>query len=212
MRNGICMLLFGVVFVCASAQAQQPMPHYEAFVEGGITWNNAAFSDTVIVFGNPPLNQTLASRDTTDTRGRLFVGFRYWFNGGNAVEASYAYVPTTIFEKDACEVVNCGVGLTETRTHLHYFSLNYVKSFRAEKRLRPYFTSGVGWVYTHGFAIREEPITGIFGAGIDVGLSSHWAFRAEYRDIMADAPRSSDFRPSGLVHNSSPSIGLAYRF
>lgn len=213
MRNGIGLLLFGVGLICGGAQAQQPLRHYEASVEGGLTWNNAAFSDQVVVFGNPPLNQTLLTRDSTLTRGRLFVGFRYWLNHDNAIEASYAYVPTHIFENKGCENVNCGIGgLTEIRTHLHYLSLAYVKSFHSQNRLRTFLTLGMGLVLTQGPSIREEPFTGIFGVGADFGLSSHWAVRAEYREILADQARRDDFFPSGLAYNSSPSIGLVYRF
>lgn len=222
---GSLVLLLGLA-VCTLQTAAQSLPQkWEIFAEGGASISQDHFIDSNGAFG------TVLNTTHVPTSGRLFTGFRFWFNNHEALEASYSYSPSNIVETSFCEQVNCGGSIEESFARANFFSLNYVRSFRIRSRVRPFLTSGIGLMYIrrldhniifggHPFTVKNpvyepDPFTVNLGGGVDVRLNNHWFFRAEYRDWLFEGPRQNDFfsgGATGLTHNQVPSLGLAFRF
>lgn len=210
---GSLALLLGLA-VCTSPTAAQSLPQkWEIFTEGGASISNDHFLDSVSASG------TVLNTTHVPTSGRLFTGFRFWFNNHEALEASYSYTPSNIVETSFCENVNCGGSTTISKARANFFSANYVRSFRVRSRVRPFLTAGIGLRYIHRAAMngvyQPDPFTVNLGGGVDVRLNNHWLFRVEYRDWLFEGPRQSDFfsgGATGLTHNQAPSLGLAFRF
>ena len=147
------------------------------------------------------------------------MGFRFWFNNHEALEASYSYAPSNIIATSACESVNCGTVVIPSNARASFFSANYVHSFRVRSRVRPFLTAGMGLIDINCVGqnpcFEADPFTFNLGGGVDVHIARHWFVRAEYRDWLFEGIRESDFfefGATGLNHNQVPSLGLVFRF
>lgn len=219
------LVLASVVFASSyPVLAQHPERGWEIFAQGGGSFWNDQFQDTVIEFGNPPTNQTVQLKTHVASSGRLFAGFRFHLNRRESIEGSYSYALADIVGSQRCEHVNCGIGYFPSAVRSHYFAVNYVRALRLTGPVRPFLTAGLGLVYFHAVPFQTtlgtgengvfepDPFTVNIGGGIDVPLTEHWLLRVEYRDWLLQAPRQNDFDATGLAHNQVPSIGLVYRF
>ena len=126
-KLAIATVLFAI---CATAAiAQSPQDKWEAFAEGGASISLDHFNDASIAFGNPPTAQTVRNTTHVPASGRLFTGFRFWFEKRDALEISYSYAPSDIVETSFCESVNCGNTILVSIARANFFSANYVRSF-----------------------------------------------------------------------------------
>jgi opacity protein-like surface antigen len=211
-------LLIGLAVCASSAASQSLASRWELFAEGGAsTWNDH-FVDSVVLFGNPPTNETLLHTTHIGSSGRLFAGFRFWMNSHEALEASYSYAPIELTESQHCEQVNCGSAWSPSIARAHFFSANYAHAFRVRSRVRPFLTAGIGVMYIHHVAFngvfQADPLTVNLGGGVDLRIKEHWFLRAEYRGWLFEAPRQGDSSTAatGLERNQVPSLGLVFRF
>src|SRR5690348_3372609 len=215
------------VFVIAFALpvlAQQPAERWEIFAEGGGSFWNDQYQDTVVALGNPPTNETVRLTTHVTSSGRLFAGVRFHVSPHEWIEGSYSYALADIIGSQRCEQVNCGTGFFPSAVRSHFFAVNYVRALRVSGPMRPFLTAGLGLVYFHAVPFstilgtgengvyEPDPFTVNIGAGIDVPLAEHWLLRVEYRDWLLQGPRQNDFDATGLAHNQVPSIGIVYRF
>ncbi|MGH9774052.1 MAG: outer membrane protein [Candidatus Acidiferrales bacterium] len=199
----------------SAALAQDTPPKFELFAEGGSsTVNNKSNVQDVIVSVNPTV--VLASTVTShlSPTGRLFVGARFFFRPSEAVEFSYSYAPTdfTITVVEPTFPTPTVMRGRPASVDEHMFSLNYVRAFRTNARLRPFFTFGVGGVYWKLISFNSPGFAGNFGGGLDYSLSSHWSVRTEYRDFLLEYPQGSAGGPTGLSHNQMAAAGFVFRF
>jgi hypothetical protein len=65
----------------------------------------------------------------------------------------------------------------------------------------------------NGLSVQVRP-TGVFGSGVDVHLSSHFDFRAEYRGLIYNNPdfRTGDYLSKRVTLTSEPTFSLVYYF
>lgn len=213
------LLLTVSIFICASAQAQQPLRHFEVFAEGGASFSNQ-LTDTRLVVGSlqPLTVDVVVDKVSLRTTGRLFTGARFWFDSHQAIEVSYSYAPTDLIFSLAC-FVNCNSfnGISGGAIRSSFFAANYVHTLPSVARFQPFLTSGLGLVYfssgINAPLSHRASFAANFGGGFNFDISQRWAVRVEYRDWIFDMPHNpGSFAISGLTHNSAPSIGLAYRF
>ena len=205
-------LLAGLaLWVCPTA-AQTFIHRWELFAEGGASKSNDHFIDSNVSSG------TLLNTIHIPTSGRLFTGFRFWFNNHEALEASYSYTPSDIVSTSTCEQVNCGATIVLSQARASFFSLNYAHSFRVRSRVRPFLTAGLGRININCVGrnpcFEADPFTFNLGGGTDIRLNRHWFLRAEYRDWLFEGIRINDFfqfGATGLTHNQVPSLGLVFR-
>lgn len=202
--------------LCPRAATAQGLLHrLEFFAEGGASFSNQLNNVQVVaVSGTPPQEDTAITSASLRTTGRLFGGIRYWFNPHEALEASYSYAPTDVLLKEIC-TPNCG-SLTATGiTRTDFFAVNYVRTLHVRGRMRPFLTAGLGAVLTNQVIaqhLTNKAFAANFGGGFDFQVSRHWALRAEYRDWLFEMPQENDSSPTGLTHNSVPSVGFVFRF
>ncbi|HEV2297008.1 MAG TPA: outer membrane beta-barrel protein [Candidatus Acidoferrales bacterium] len=207
----------GLIYLCSGSAAGQEVAHrFEVFAEAGASTFTSSSSVAVEFMGSPPqASSELITTTSLSTTGRIFMGLRYWFGNKEAFEASYSYSPSDLTQTQNCVSFNgtscTGFDGTEI-SHHHFISFNYVRSIPAGKRLSPFLTGGIGFVYVHEPLFSPTHFAANFGGGVDVRVSQHWALRAEYRDFMLDVSQLSTGNPTGLTHNQVPSVGLVFRF
>lgn len=236
----VCFILFGTWGTQAFAQGSAG--RWELFAEGGGSfWNSQSSQEVNNDFGLCPSGNCLYARtNKLKSTGRFFGGVRFWMNAREAFEASYAYAPGDLTVAVQCGTAFCDGALPTcpfgsspyclvtsypSTTNANFFSLNYVRRFRPDARIRPFVTAGPGLVHFFRVAsnaiYEPHPFTFNFGVGIDVGLTQHWSFRAEDREWLLESPRecshvncrlSPASGPSGLGLNQAPTVGLVYRF
>ena len=206
--------LVAFLAVCArSATPQTLLQRWEIFAEGGASISNNHFIDSNSSSG------TVLNTIHVPTSGRLFTGFRFWFNNHESLEASYSYAPSNIVATSSCEQTNCGTVIVLSQARASFFSLNYAHSFRVRSRVRPFLTAGLGRININCVGrnpcFEADPFTFNLGGGADVRLNRHWLVRVEYRDWLFEGIRLNDFfqfGATGLTHNQVPSVGLVFRF
>lgn len=201
---------------CDSAAGQNVAHRFEVFAEAGGSTFTSITSVAVESMGSPPqISSELSTTTSLSTTGRIFAGLRYWFGDNEAFEASYSYSPSNLTQTQNCvsfTATSCtGINGTEF-SHHHFISFNYVRSIPAGKRLTPFLTGGIGFVYVHQPVFSPTHFAANFGGGVDLRISEHWAMRMEYRDYVLDGSQLSTGSPTGLTHNQVPSAGLVFRF
>lgn len=212
--------LLAVVFSCAglltpNSKAQGIANRFEIFAEGGVSATNklTQVSGTSQRVGQPPAGDVTSSTATLRTTGRVFVGVRFYFDSHDAVEGSFSYSPSDLLLRSTC-TQGCLSSSAIGQIRANFVAGNYVRTFGA-RRIQPFLTFGAGVVAFRKVLapqLGHDPFTADLGGGIDFGIWRRWVLRAEYRDWILEMPREFQASPTGLTHNSVPSVGLAYRF
>lgn len=209
--------LAGALAFMLSAQvaaAQNSHPKFELFAEGGVsTTNHFTGEQLSITSFRPPQFETLQTRSSLRTTGRLFAGVRLWLDKSQALEVNYSYSPSALVSSLTCVPACTRNSIRPIPLRANFFAGNYVHTLPSFRSLHPFLTAGAGGMFLepHYSGIKHDPFVADLGGGVDHSLTQHWLLRAEYRDWLFDMPHYGS-SGSGLVHNMVPSIGPVFRF
>ncbi|MGH9862050.1 MAG: hypothetical protein ACRD35_01355 [Candidatus Acidiferrales bacterium] len=139
------------------------------------------------------------------TGGRVYVGRRH------AIEASYSYGGTEFRRRAAFPTA---LSFLFVPVQTHNVAFNYVLRTSQKGRFRTFVTGGLGFtVYDLGFGFERVHIAGNLGGGFDLRLCGPLSGRVELRDFVTRRLQlGRDLDPGGIVHNVTPTAGLAVRF
>jgi hypothetical protein len=107
-------------------------------------------------------------------------------------------------------------GESDIGTNMYEYSISYIAHSRLNKRVSLFGDVGLGGLtfqptqqqYNLYPATQNLP-TGVFGAGADLRLPGHFAFRAEYRGLFYKSPHLFSY-DEPLTLTSEPTISLVY--
>jgi opacity protein-like surface antigen len=215
-RARLSLSLAFAVLLTTSAVAQDKPRRFEIFLQGGGSFFNEKKGPGVASVLDPVSNtvQFVPTTEVSSLRqtGRLFVGIRYFFTPSDAMEGSFSYSPSDLFQRRLQPVLPLP-DFTSQMQVLDIYSYNYVRYLRKKGRIRPFVTGGVGLAYFLNASATGHRVAWNFGGGADVHLSPRIAVRMEYRDFIMDIPEiNPGLSPTGKIHNQVPSVGLVFRF
>jgi opacity protein-like surface antigen len=209
-----CALLIISIELCASFAAPQSLLHRtEIFAEGGVSYSGSHpfVSAQIFPVGNSFNFITFVGSTSLRTTGRLFVGARFNFTPRDAFEASYSYSPSDVITRGILAQSN-PPSITQISTAAplrpDFWSFNYVRTWSAARRWRPFFTGGIGLGHWSNFFAFKNHFTANLGGGLTYSLTEHWAVRAEYRNFIFPMPGQN----STITYNQIPSVGFVFRF
>jgi len=165
--------------------------------------------------------------------GDVGIGARYVLDAaiGRALGDHLAVEGAWTFQDGDFEI-RSGEVKTAFDAHAHAIHGDLYYYFRARQaRLRPFVEAGIGTKLYHGIeAVRPRPLAqfGAFahavdgrvlligGAGVELGLSSHWAVRASIRDFSTPFPDSvivpaAGVHTGGWLHDVLATVGITFR-
>jgi outer membrane immunogenic protein len=151
-------------------------------------------------------------QQSASNSGGVLANYRYFFTKSNGVEVNYGYSLNT-------QNLGLASGPLGVRADQHEFSAEYV--FRHKMHgLTPFVEAGAaGLVFdprdTSFGASTQTRAALVYGAGVDIDLSSHFFARAEYRGFVYDSPTFGLLAEQGtdrITHRAEPSVGFGYRF
>lgn len=169
--------------------------HYEFTVSGIGAFTNGVTGQRI--------HQT-----ASDTGGVLGT-YRYLFNQFNGLEVDYGHAQLT-------QQYNFPGNAAGIRSDLDEFTASYVVRF-PYKRIAPYVTAGTGAVLFNPsqalLASRQAEATFVYGAGVDVRITKHVAFRAGYRGLVYDAPNFGipNLNTKSVTNLAEPIGGFSFR-
>ena len=195
--KNLAIALLGVALACGSALAQE-YNHSEVSVQ--------AFGSFVSTTTDNGVQQSATNS------GGVLANYRYFFTPSNGVEVNYGYSLST---------QNYGLvtGPLGVKADQHEFSAEYV--FRHKMHgFTPFVEAGAGGLLfdprdTSFGASTQTRAALVYGAGVDIDLSSHFFLRAEYRGFVYDSPTFGLAAVEGtdrITHRAEPSVGFGYRF
>ncbi len=197
----------------AAQQAERETYRWRVFVQGGASVSTGV-SRTFQQMLPPPQPSVTAQEEVSFPRtGRLFIGVRLGLTDHDEVEVSYFYHPgsvrsTTLFRPP----FESSSSRSTLSLRAHYVSFNYVRTFAADGRWRPFATAGLGLALFDVSIETEEKFAGNLGLGLDIEISPRWSFRVENRTFISGAPRSANASRGGTIFQWVPSAGLVLRF
>jgi outer membrane immunogenic protein len=214
MRNKLFFLLLAAIcLITVTAVAQDTRS--EASIQGTANFTSST-------------NDLFSSTPATSSGGFL-AGYRYHLLPWFAVEGDYAYTRNTQNFFDPTHLTS---GL---QTNVHELTGALVLTRGNSHRVRPYGLLGGGAIIFRPTSAPASAVLGVvnnlgfgdsgtkpaflYGAGLDMGLTSSLALRAEYRGLLFDAPGFSipgvsvlGLSTPGITHMAQPSVGLVWRF
>lgn len=186
------LLCFGANQLAAQEEEEF---HYEFTVSGIGAFTNGVTGQRI--------HQT-----ASDTGGVLGT-YRFLFNQFNGLEVDYSHAQFT-------QEYNLPKDATGIHSDLDEFTASYVVRY-PYKRIAPYVTAGTGAVLfspsQFALATRQADATFVWGAGVDVRIAKHIAFRAGYRGLLYNAPDFgiSSFNTKSLATIAEPIGGFSFR-
>jgi outer membrane immunogenic protein len=162
--------------------------------------------------------QTTANGITNDptNSGGVMAGYRFNFKNWFAIEGDYDYFRNH-------QTFSGSSGTTFIPMNVHAMTgtaIVKLPSFKipAVKTVSPFVLAGGGAMFfdPRGGSVHNEQTRGafVYGAGFDVPVAKHIAFRAQYRGFVYKTP---DFEMTSLkvdkyTHSAVPSLGLVFAF
>jgi len=146
----------------------------------------------------------------TDSGGAL-ASYRYFFNKNNGVEANYGYsLNTQLYSGTGTAVGVKSYSNEATAAYVYRLPFNRWSFFAL---------AGTGALIfnakdMHGVGSQARAV-GVYGAGIDAGLTSHLFVRAQYRGLIYNSPTYDLPVLTGMdrvTHRFEPSVGFGWRF
>jgi outer membrane immunogenic protein len=186
------LLCFGVNQLIAQEEEEF---HYEFTVSGSGAFTNGETGQGI--------------HQTASDTGGVLATYRYLFNQFNGLEVDYGHAQFTQeydFLKD----------VTGIHSDFDEFTASYVVRY-PYKRIAPYVTAGTGAVLfspsQFAPAARQADATFVYGAGVDVRITRHIAFRAGYRGLVYDAPNFGlpALNTKSVTHLAEPIGGFSFR-
>ena len=143
--------------------------------------------------------------------GGVLANYRYFFSRSNGIEVNYGYSLNT-------QSFGLASGPLGVKSDQHEFSAAYVLRHKMHG-FTPFVEAGAaGLVFDPrdtALASTQTRAALVYGAGVDVDLSSHFFLRAEYRGFVYDSPTFGLLATQGtdrITHRAEPSAGIGYRF
>jgi opacity protein-like surface antigen len=146
--------------------------------------------------------------DSTNSGGFL-AGYRYNLNHRLALEGDYDYF------RNAQDYPKSG---TQIKTNVSAITGAAVAKLPKFGVLKPYVLAGGGGIIfdPHNVKSIETQARGsfVYGAGTDVSVTKHVAFRAQYRGLVYKTPDFdlSNLKTDKFTHSAVPSAGLVFSF
>jgi len=151
---------------------------------------------------------------STGTLGTFRQTFSPWL--GYSINLGYARVSEQ-YRSD-----NGNYGFPDNlniNSNMYETSITYIAHTSINKRISLFGDGGPGLLTFlpipgenyPGLSVQVRP-TGVFGSGIDLHLSRHFDFRAEYRGLIYNNPdfRTGDTLSKRITLTSEPTISLVY--
>lgn len=148
-------------------------------------------------------------RQTADDKAGVAATYRLYLHRLHGVEANYGYARTDL---------RYALGGTAARINSHANETTAAYVFRIPgRRVTPFALAGAG-------ALLFTPVNGsttaaqaefVYGAGVDVDLSSRTFIRASYRGSVYKTPELGPAIVSGrsvVTHRAQPAVGFGFRF
>ena len=175
----------------------------DLFTEAGGSFFNAGPTFAFTTF--PPLALN-TSKLSLQNSAKLFVGADLRFTRHDIFELSYSYNSADI--TDTFQKVFPSPGQPYSYSfplREHILSADYLRMFPVTKHWEPFLAAGIGKASWYGLA--QSHFSTNLGGGVEYGLSSRWAIRAEDRTFITRFPGND-----GISYNQAPMIGPVFRF
>lgn len=143
--------------------------------------------------------------------GGLLAGYRFNINRWLGVEGDYDY-----FSNSQKYITTSDTALLQT--NVHAITGSAVIKIPTSTILKPYALVGGGAMV---FDPRDTSLvdsqtrgTFVYGGGVDVSLTKHFAARGQYRGFVYKVPdfEVTDLRTDKFTHAAVPSAGLVFTF
>jgi hypothetical protein len=211
--RGSALLVWLVAVPAAQARSRGRHRRLDAFVEGGGSFFVPQTSSNFFGFpAAPPYGPEVGyvTAKVQDS-GRFFVGADFWLGRHDAVQVGYSYSPADVTTTFILVEPAPGSQSQSPPSGIHILSFDYVHAFSLSKRWRLFLDAGIGrvWWNSH-YTLYTGGLAGNLGTGVSFRITSHWSARAEYKDCILRLPTEPFV--GGLVHDNSPTIGIAYHF
>jgi len=147
---------------------------------------------------------------TATSSGGILATYRLGLGTHNAVEFNYGYARNTQAYAGAAGAFGQRIN-THEATAAYVYRLPY-------KRIAPFALAGAeALVFDVPDAVSratQARAAFVYGAGIDVNLTSRLFLRAQYRGQVYETPtfEQAAFGPERITHRAQPSAGFGFRF
>jgi opacity protein-like surface antigen len=143
--------------------------------------------------------------------GGVLAGYRFNINEWVGVEGDYDY-----FNNSQKYINSTGNALV--KTNVHAVTGSAVVKIPTSSSLTPYFLVGGGAVIFHprdtSSVETQTRGTFVYGGGLDLTLTKHFAVRGQYRGFIYKIPDFDvgDLHTDKFTHAAVPSAGLVFTF
>lgn len=196
-KSTLAIILAGAVAAAIPAFAQAPLDfRHDAAVQA----TGSFLKDTT----------EAGVKNSATNSGGVLATYRLGLGLHHAVEFNYGYARNTQSYSGPSGFVGLPVNAHEA-TAAYVYRQPY-------ERVVPFALAGVGALT---FDVHDAPsrttqarAAFVYGAGVDVNLSSRLFFRAQYRGQVYESPTFdlASFGPERVTHRAQPSAGFGFRF